>query len=148
LPTVALRYFNVFGPRQNPASAYAAAIPIFIRQALRGEQITVHGDGGQTRDFVSVRDVARANAFFAMESPQTGVFNVARGGSLSIRELAENIVRITGSKSEIVHGPVRPGDIRHSTASLDRLNGAGFVPACDFDAALRETIVYFKASPS
>ena len=148
LPTVALRYFNVFGPRQNPASAYAAAIPIFIRQALRGEPITIHGDGGQTRDFVSVRDIARANAFFATESPLTGVFNVARGGSVSIRELAEHIVRITGSKSEIVHGPVRSGDVRHSTASLDRLKGAGFEPAFDFDDALRETIEYFKASRS
>jgi UDP-glucose 4-epimerase len=148
LPTVALRYFNVFGPRQNPASAYAAAIPIFIRQALRGEPITIHGDGGQTRDFVSVRDIARANAFFATESPLTGVFNVARGGSVSIRELAEHIVRITGSKSEIVHGPVRSGDVRHSTASLDRLKGAGFEPTFDFDDALRETIEYFKASRS
>jgi UDP-glucose 4-epimerase len=148
LPTVALRYFNVFGPRQNPASAYAAAIPIFIRQALRGEPITIHGDGGQTRDFVSVRDIARANAFFATESPLTGVFNVARGGSVSIRELAEHIVRITGSESEIVHGPVRSGDVRHSTASLDRLKGAGFEPAFDFDDALRETIEYFKASRS
>jgi UDP-glucose 4-epimerase len=148
LPAVALRYFNVFGPRQNPASAYAAAIPIFIRRALRGEPITIHGDGKQTRDFISVRDIARANAFFAVESPLTGVFNVARGGSLSIRELAEQIVRMTGSSSEIVHGPERAGDVRHSTASLEKLTAAGFVPEFDFDAALRETIAYFQASLS
>jgi len=140
LPTVALRYFNVFGPRQNPASAYAAAIPIFIHRALRNEPITIHGDGGQTRDFISVRDVARANAFFATESPVAGVFNVARGGSLSIRDLAARIIRLTGSSSEIIHGPERPGDVRHSTASLEKLNAAGFAPALDFDTALRETI--------
>jgi UDP-glucose 4-epimerase len=140
LQTVALRYFNVFGPRQNPASAYAAAIPIFIQRALRNEPITIHGDGAQTRDFIPVRDVARANAFFATESPLSGVFNVARGGSLSIRDLASRIVRLTGSKSEIIHGPERPGDVRHSTASLDRLAAAGFAPALDFDAALIETI--------
>lgn len=148
LPTAALRYFNVFGPRQNPASAYAAAVPIFIRQALRNEPLTVHGDGGQTRDFISVRDVARANAFFAIDSPMTGVFNVARGGSLSIRELAERIVRLTGSKSQIIHGPARPGDVRHSTASLEKLAGAGFAPRYDFDDALRETIESFKTAPA
>jgi UDP-glucose 4-epimerase len=148
LPTVALRYFNVFGPRQNPASAYAAAIPIFIQRALHGEPITIHGDGMQTRDFVSVRDIARANAFFATDSPLTGVFNVARGGSLSIRELAEHIVRLTGSSSEIVQGPERAGDVRHSTASLEKLSAAGFVPSVDFEAALAETIACFRASPS
>jgi UDP-glucose 4-epimerase len=146
LPTAALRYFNVFGPRQNPASAYAAAVPLFIRQALCGEPLTIHGDGGQTRDFISVRDVARANAFFAMDSPLTGVFNVARGGSLSIGELAGRIVRLTGSKSQISHGPMRPGDVRHSTASLEKLTGAGFTPEDDFDEALLETIDTFKTA--
>jgi UDP-glucose 4-epimerase len=147
LPTVALRYFNVFGPRQNPGSAYAAAIPAFIRRALRDEPLTIHGDGAQTRDFISVRDVARANAFFATESARTGVFNIARGGSLAIRGLAERIVALTGSKSEIIHGPERAGDVRHSTASLERLSAAGFKPGLDFDAALRETIESRKATP-
>jgi len=145
--TVALRYFNVFGPRQNPASAYAAAVPIFIHRALRNEPITIYGDGAQTRDFISVRDVARANAFFATESPLTGVFNVARGGSLSIGDLAARIVRLTGSSSQIIHGPERPGDVRHSTASLEKLTAAGFAPALDFDTALRETIESCKATP-
>jgi len=145
LATVALRYFNVFGPRQNPASAYAAAVPIFVQRALRNEPITIHGDGMQTRDFISVRDIARANAFFVTESRQTGVFNVARGGSLSIRDLAERIVSLTGSASEIVHGPARAGDVRHSTASLDRLSGAGFTAGLDFDTALSETIASCRA---
>jgi UDP-glucose 4-epimerase len=146
LQTVALRYFNVFGPRQNPASAYAAAVPVFIHRALRNEPITIHGDGAQTRDFISVRDIARANSFFVTESPGTGVFNVARGGSLSIRELAARIVRLTGSQSRIVHGPERPGDVRHSTASLEKLAAAGFAPGLDFDTALRETIESCKAA--
>jgi len=148
LPTVALRYFNVFGPRQNPASAYAAAVPIFIHRALRGHPITIHGDGAQTRDFISVHDIARANAFFATESPLTGVFNVARGGSLSILDLATHIIRLTGSGSEILHGPARPGDVRHSTASLEKLAGAGFVPAFDFDLALREAIASSETAPA
>jgi len=148
LQTVALRYFNVFGPRQNPGSAYAAAVPIFIHRALRDEAITIHGDGEQTRDFISVRDVARANAFFVTESAATGVFNVARGGALSIRHLAERIVSLTGSRSEIVHGPARVGDVRHSTASLDKANAAGFFPEVDFDTALRETIESCKATPA
>jgi UDP-glucose 4-epimerase len=140
LPTVSLRYFNVFGPRQNPASAYAAAIPIFIHRALRNEPLTIHGDGGQTRDFISVRDVARANAFFVTESPLTGVFNVARGTSITIHDLAHRIVRLTGSRSEIKYAPERPGDVRHSIASLEKLTAAGFTPVVDFDAALAEII--------
>jgi UDP-glucose 4-epimerase len=144
LSTVSLRYFNVFGPRQNPGSAYAAAIPIFIHRALRDEPITIFGDGAQTRDFISVRDVARANAFFVTESSLAGVFNVARGASLSILALARCIVRLTGSRSQIIHAPERPGDVRHSTASLEKLTAAGFVPGVDFDAALAETIDFFK----
>jgi UDP-glucose 4-epimerase len=145
LPAVALRYFNVFGPRQNPAGAYAAAIPIFIRRALLGQPLPIHGDGGQTRDFISVRDVARANAFFATESPLTGVFNVARGGSMTICDLALQIIRLTGSRSRIIHEPERAGDVRHSTASLEKLNAAGFAPGLDFDVALLETIASCKA---
>jgi len=144
LSTVSLRYFNVFGPRQNLGSAYAAAIPIFIHRALRNEPITIFGDGAQTRDFISVRDVARANAYFVTESPLNGVFNVARGSSLSILDLARCIVRLTGSRSEIIHAPERPGDVRHSTASLEKLTAAGFVPGVDFDTALAETIDFFK----
>jgi UDP-glucose 4-epimerase len=140
LPTVALRYFNVFGPRQNPSSAYAAAIPIFIHRALRHQPVTIHGDGGQTRDFISVRDVARANAFFATECSLPGVFNVARGHSISIRDLAFRILLLTGSSSGIIYGPERPGDVRDSVACLEKLTGAGFTPAAGFEEALRETI--------
>ncbi|MFM7320881.1 MAG: NAD-dependent epimerase/dehydratase family protein [Armatimonadota bacterium] len=140
LATACLRYFNVFGSRQNPRSAYAAAVPKFLHKALAGEPIVIHGDGGQTRDFVHVSDVARANLHVARTAAATGVYNVANGGSLSILDLARRIVAITGSRSEIVHGPERPGDIRHSTADPSALASVGFRCDGDFDRLLAETV--------
>jgi nucleoside-diphosphate-sugar epimerase len=143
LPTVCLRYFNVFGPRQDPRSQYAAVIPSFIDRAMRNEPITVYGDGEQTRDFVYVKDVVAANAFFATQSPLTGVFNVASGQGLTINSLASMIRRLTGSLSQIEHAAPREGDIRHSVAGIEKLRSAGFTPASDFNDALRATIQYF-----
>ncbi|MBQ9367752.1 MAG: SDR family oxidoreductase [Victivallales bacterium] len=145
LNTACLRYFNVFGPRQDPKSQYAAAIPIFISKALRNEPITIFGDGEQTRDFIYVKDIAAANAFFATESPETGVFNVAYGGRITINDLAKKIIAILGSKSEIVYKPVRAGDVKHSTAAIDKLRKAGFKPTSDFDKGLEATVAFFKA---
>ncbi len=139
LQTACLRYFNVFGPRQNPKSAYAAAVPIFITKALADEDITVFGDGEQTRDFVFVKDIAAANAFMA-EHDFTGVFNVAYGGKMTINHLAELIVEILGSKSKIVHLPERPGDVKHSTACVDKLLATGFKPSWDFKRGLEVTV--------
>ena len=144
LPTACLRYFNVFGPRQNPRSQYAAAVPIFIHQALRHEPISIHGDGEQTRDFIYVKDIVAANADFAMQTPATGVFNVANGHATSINDLAGTICRLTGSRSEIRHAPERAGDVKHSLASIAKLRAAGFVPSCDFDTGLETTIEHFK----
>ena len=118
LQTVALRYFNVFGPRQDPKSQYAAAIPIFIHKALRNEDIIIFGDGSQTRDFVFVKDVVAANIFMAINSNVTGVFNVAYGTSRTIQSIAEKIISLTDSKSNIVHAPERSGDIKHSLLVL------------------------------
>jgi UDP-glucose 4-epimerase len=143
LPTVCLRYFNVFGPRQNPRSAYAAAVPIFIDRALKHEPLVIHGDGGQTRDFIFVKDVAAANAHFALHSPATGVFNVAGGKSITIQALAEDIRRLTGSRSEIIHAPARAGDVKHSLADTSRARAAGFVPATPFAEALPATLRHF-----
>ena len=145
LPTVCLRYFNVFGPRQNPRSAYAAAVPIFIDRALKHEPMVIHGDGGQTRDFIFVKDVAAANAHFALHSPATGVFNVAGGKSITIQALAEDIRRLTGSRSEIIHAPARAGDVKHSLADTSRARAAGFVPATPFAEALPATLRHFAA---
>jgi UDP-glucose 4-epimerase len=141
---VCLRYFNVFGPRQNPRSQYAAAVPIFIDRAVRNEPITIYGDGRQTRDFIYVKDIAAANAFFARQSPATGVFNVACGRRITINDLAAEICRLTGSRSEIRHADSRPGDIQHSIAATDKLNAAGFTPGSGFPEALQATIEFFK----
>ena len=139
LQTACLRYFNVFGPRQNPKSAYAAAVPIFITKALANEDITIFGDGEQTRDFVFVKDIVRANAFMA-ENRFTGVYNVAYGGRMTINTLAKMIVDILGSKSKIVYLPERPGDVKHSTACVDKLLATGFKPAWDFRRGLEVTV--------
>ena len=139
LSTACLRYFNVFGPRQDPKSAYAAAVPIFIDKARKNEPLTIFGDGEQTRDFVFVKDIAAANLFLA-QSEHTGVCNVANGGKITINDLAKEIIRLTGSKSKIVHLPERPGDIRHSTASPEKLRALGFTPSWKFADALAATI--------
>lgn len=145
LATACLRYFNVFGPRQDPKSQYAAAVPIFIDRAVKNEPITIHGDGEQTRDFIYVKDIAAANAFFATQSPATGVFNVAYGQRITINELARTICGLTGSHSEIKHAPPRAGDVKHSLASIDKLRAAGFTPASSFAAGLNETVRWFIA---
>jgi len=143
LPCACLRYFNVFGPRQDPKGAYAAAVPIFITRALAGEDITIYGDGEQTRDFVFVKDVVAANLFFA-QSAATGVFNVARGGRITINDLAETIVRLTGSKSRIIHLDDRPGDVKHSMACVDKAAQAGYRAGHTFDEGLDATIAFYR----
>lgn len=144
LETVALRFFNVFGPRQDVANGYAAAVPIFMRQALAGEPLTIFGDGGQTRDFIHVRDVAAANVFVATTPGLTGVFNVGYGGQTSVLDLARRIVRLAGSRSEIRHAPERPGDVRHSRAGIEALRAAGFQPVGSLDAGLAETLDFYR----
>src|SRR5690606_33802958 len=145
IETACLRYFNVFGPRQDPRSAYAAAVPIFIRRALSGQPITIHGDGGQTRDFVFVKDVVAANIFAASTAGLTGVFNVGYGGSVTIRELAERIVGRTGGASAIEHAEPRAGDVRHSRASADQLRAAGWTPGHDLESGLADQLVWYRS---
>ena len=143
LQTACLRYFNVFGPRQDPKSAYAAAVPIFIEKALNNEDLTIFGDGEQTRDFVFVKDVVAANAFFAMNEV-TGVHNIAYGGKITINDLAKEIIRLTNSNSKIVHLPERAGDVKHSMAAVDKLKATGFKPGHSFAEALEYTIAAWK----
>lgn len=144
LQTACLRYFNVFGPRQDPKSQYAAAVPIFISRALKNEPITIYGDGEQTRDFIYVKDIAAANAFFATQSNVTGVFNVAYGKRITIGDLAKEICRLTGSRSEISHAPERAGDVKHSLAAIEKLRFTGFEPTGDFRRGLEATIESFR----
>ena len=142
LQTACLRYFNVFGPRQDPKSQYAAAVPIFIHRALKNEPITIYGDGEQTRDFIYVKDIAAANAYFATQSPATGVFNVAYGKKITINELCKTICGITGSESKIKHAPERTGDVKHSMAAIEKIRTAGFVPQGNLADGLKETIEF------
>ena len=141
VPTASLRYFNVFGPRQNPESAYAAAVPIFINKALQNEPITIYGDGLQTRDFIYVKDVVKANILASQKGDET--YNVALGHSTSVLELAEKIIKITNSKSQIKFLEERPGDIKHSKANPSKFNQLGFKPEYTIDQALEETILFY-----
>lgn len=118
IPYVALRFFNVYGPGQRPGGEYAAVIPAFIQAATSGRDLQVFGDGGQTRDFVYVEDVAAA-AVRGMEAG-LGIFNVGSGRSVTILELARTIVGLTGSRSEVRHAPARDGELRHSLANVAR----------------------------
>jgi len=144
LATVCLRYFNVVGPYQDPRSEYAAAIPAFIEKATRNEPIPIFGDGQQTRDFIYVKDVVAANAFFALKSQATGVFNVACGRQITITDLALTIRNLTKSSSTIEYHPERPGDVKHSVAGVDKIHRTGFRPVCDLAGALRATIEAFR----
>jgi len=143
LPTACLRYFNVFGPRQDPKGAYAAAVPIFTAKAVANEPITIYGDGEQTRDFIYVKDIVAANVFMATHD-FSGVYNIAYGGRITINDLVTKIKRIVGSHSEVKHLPERPGDVKHSMAAVDKLKLTGFKTASDFDTGLAATIEYFK----
>ena len=144
LETAAIRFFNVFGPRQDPKGAYAAAVPIFIEKAVRNQDITIFGDGGQTRDFIYVKDIVGALSF-AVETPGvTGVFNAGYGGQITIQQLAENIISAASSNSKVLHGPERAGDVRHSRASAERLRAAGWKPAHTLEEGLATTLDFFR----
>ena len=125
-------------------SQYAAAVPIFIDRAVKNEPVTIHGDGEQTRDFIYVKDVAAANAFFATQSDATGVFNVGYGLRITINDLASTICQLAGSRSEIQHTAERPGDVKHSLAAIDKLRAAGFRPESNFQDGLNATIEFFR----
>ena len=143
LATGVMRYFNVFGPRQDPGSAYAAAVPIFIDKAVKNETITIFGDGEQTRDFIYVKDIVAANVFLAMNDTESGFFNVAYGGRLTINDLAKKIIELTGSSSKIDYMAERAGDVKHSMASVEKIKAAGFKPTSSFAEGLEATIKFF-----
>lgn len=140
LPTACLRFFNVFGPRQDPGSAYAAAVPIFLERAKANLPITIYGDGGQTRDFIFVQDIVGALAFAAENEAATGVFNVGYGQSMTISDLVGRILALTGSKSELRYLPTRAGDIRHSASDPSKLLAAGWLPKDSLETGLRKLI--------
>lgn len=142
LKTACLRYFNVFGPRQDPKSAYAAAVPIFTAKAIANEDITIFGDGEQTRDFIYVKDIVEANVFMATHD-FTGVYNIAYGGRITINDLVKQIMEVTHSKSRVLHLEERPGDVKHSMAGIEKLKSTGFRPKYDFAYGMEQTIRFF-----
>lgn len=147
LGTISLRYFNVFGPRQDPKSQYAAAVPIFISKALKNEPIIIYGDGEQTRDFIFVKDVVKANILAATNENASGVFNVALGQSISINQIAKKIIMILNSKSKIEYLPARLGDIKHSLASIkETKDELKFINDYNLDEGLAQTIDYFRTT--
>lgn len=146
LETVALRYFNVFGPRQNPESEYAAVIPRFIRSCLRDEPPRIYGDGEQTRDFTFVADAVEANVLAAHAARAAGaVINVAGGRRTSLNHLFTAIRKQVGTSVEALYEEARLGDVRHSLAGLDRARELlGYVPKVELDLGLARTIESFQ----
>jgi UDP-glucose 4-epimerase len=142
LETVALRYFNVFGPRQNPASEYAAVVPRFAVACLRGEPAVIYGDGGQTRDFTFVADAVQANLLAADAEKAVGaVVNVAGGKRVSLLELLGTIAELCGTKIPPRHEPGRAGDVRDSLADLGRARDLlGFAPRVSLREGLARTV--------
>jgi nucleoside-diphosphate-sugar epimerase len=142
---VCLRYFNVYGPNQ-PYDAYGNVIPIFAFQMLRGETLTIFGDGEQTRDFISVHDVVQANTKAALTKGVSGAFNLGSGTRITINQLAELLQEAAGIKAKIIHGPPRPGDVRHSLADISAARAAfGFEPAVSLADGLKEYMDWAKA---
>jgi UDP-glucose 4-epimerase len=146
LSTASVRFFNVFGPRQDPASQYAAAVPIFIESALHDRPITIFGDGGQTRDFIYVKDIVEALAFLAEDSTQHGVFNAGYGKSVSILDLVESIRAALGSDSPLRFVEERAGDLRHSTSDPSRLLQAGWQPSYSVNSGIEALLARLPSS--
>lgn len=147
LPAIALRYFNVFGPRQDPASDYAAVIPRFATAMLAGRSPTIYGDGEQSRDFTYVQNVVEAN-LMAASAPASvsGAFNIAAGDRISLLALVARINQLIGSDIKPIHAAAKPGDVRHSQAGIEAVGAAlGWEPSVSFDEGLRRTVEHFRA---
>jgi UDP-glucose 4-epimerase len=146
LNSVSLRYFNVFGPKQDINSQYAAVIPNFIYALINNKKPVIYGDGNQTRDFIFIKDIVRAN-IASCESSYNGILNIASGKKLSINELFKIIQRILKSDIEVEYLDARKGDIKHSLANINKMNEINFkVDSNLFEKQLEETVKWFKNS--
>lgn len=145
LETLTLRYFNVFGPRQNPNSPYSAVIPLFINAMHNNQPIKIFGDGEQSRDFTYVDNVVEANYLAGTnESIEPGVYNVACGDSISVNQVADKIEKITGYKFKRDYLPPRIGDVRTSKASIEKISSKlGYKPLFEFDEGLEKAIKWY-----
>ena len=146
LRTTALRYFNVYGPYQDPNSEYSAVIPIFIRQALANESITIFGDGTTSRDFTYIEDVIQANLRAALSNTSDGhIVNVAYGERFTLTELANTIIENISSNSMVKYSEFRKGDVLHSLADLSTTKElTGYEPQFDLSSGLSKTIDFYK----
>ncbi len=147
LPTVGLRYFNVFGRRQDPNGAYAAVIPKFIKQLMNGERPTIHGDGKQSRDFTYVENVIEANlkACLAPKEADGEAFNVAYGGREYLNDIYFGLTKALGVEIEPIYGPERPGDIKHSNADISKARRLlGYDPAWSFERGIQAAIKWYR----
>ena len=145
LPTLGLRYFNVFGPNQDPESEYAAVIPRFISRALSGQNPIIYGDGEQSRDFIFVDDVVSANLVAAESSIQGKSLNIACGQGFAINALVEILGEILGLELTAEHQPPRPAEVRHSVADISLAGQLiGFHPGISFREGLRQTVEWFQ----
>jgi UDP-glucose 4-epimerase len=143
LKTASLRYFNVFGQRQDPNSQYAAVIPKFINAIINNEPPVIFGDGELSRDFTYVKHVVDAN-ILACESDKTGIFNIACGRRITINKLVDMINEILGKDIEPIYQEPRPSVIKHSFADISRARTFRFEPESDFEEELKETIIWFS----
>jgi len=145
LETVRLRYFNVFGPRQDPKGPYAAVIPLFVAALLEGRRPVIYGDGNQSRDFVFVENVVNANFLAAtVEGVSGNVYNVASGQSLTVNELLTAICGILGTDFDPEYRPARTGDILHSGADISAARrDLGYDCVCDWQAGLEQTVRWY-----
>jgi UDP-glucose 4-epimerase len=143
---VSLRYFNIFGPRQDPESQYAAVIPRFVTALQTGKQPVIYGDGLQSRDFTYVENVVEANLLASeVENVAGGVFNIACGGRFTLLELLGKLKQIIGSDIDPIHEPARAGDVRDSQAGIEAATEAlGYSVKVDFDEGLRRTVEWFQ----
>lgn len=148
LETISLRYFNVFGPHQDPASQYAAVIPAFVSAILRGRQPIIFGDGEQTRDFTHIDNVVQANVLAASAPQATGqVLNIACGRSVTINEVIAALNKLLGKRIVPRYEPPRRGDVRHSQADISLARKEiGFVPSVMFEEGLARTIEWYKVN--
>jgi UDP-glucose 4-epimerase len=145
-PAVSLRYFNIFGPHQDPASEYAAVVPQFITRLLQSKSPTVYGDGEQSRDFTYIDNCVDSNILAATNEQIVGThFNVAYGGQFTLNELLDKLRMITGVNIKAEYDAPRPGDIRHSFASIDKLAKFGYQSKVGFEEGLRKTVEFFRS---
>jgi nucleoside-diphosphate-sugar epimerase len=147
LPTVSLRYFNIFGPYQDPDSQYAAVVPIFITRLLQGESPVVFGDGEQSRDFTYIDNAIQANLLAAKSDRADGkTINVACGAQYTLNQLVEHLKRLIGSEIDSTYAEARPGDIRNSMGDISTASGLlGYEPEVSFSEGLRRTVEWFRS---